>query len=279
MERRKFVIGLGALASGAAAATGTGAFSSMTAERDATLSVVDDSSALVALEVGGGRGVGEIVGMNNGDLEIDFTSGQGGQGVNDNSKYQLGAMNDDALGDGLESTDFESIYDDDTVGYRAAGDGRPYVAGDDIDQSAFVVKNQTDSTIDLEIGYVLDEDSATQDEAGATLYLQGAASDINDSSSDDSPSKVDSATATSAIDLADPTVKQTQPLEALSFNDGNPGDSGSGSPGQGESIPSGEAVYVSLQIDTTDSPDTTGEQVLDGSLVINANAAAEQGVE
>ncbi|WP_050032813.1 hypothetical protein [Halorubrum halophilum] len=249
----------------------------MTAERDGTLSVVDDSNALVALEVGDGRGVGEIVGTNSGDLEIDFTSDEGGQGVNDNAKYQVGAMNDDAQGDGLPS-DFESIYDDDTAGYPAAGDGRPYVAGDGIDQSAFVVRNQTDSTIDLEIGYVLDDDSETQSDAGATLYLQGAASDINDSSSDDSPSKVDSATATSAIDLADPTVKQTQPLEALSFNDGNPGDSGSGSPGQGESIPSGEAVYVSLQVDTTDK-DTTGEQILDGSLVINANAAAEQGVE
>lgn len=258
---------------------GTGAFSAFTAERDATLSVVDDSDALVALEVGGGRGVGEIVGTDNGDLDIDFTSAEGGQGVNDNAKYQVGAMNDDALGDGLESTNFESIYDDDTAGYSAAGDGRPYVAGDDIDQSAFVVRNQTDSTIDLEIGYVLDDESQTQDTAGAMLYLQGAASDINDSSSDDSPSKVDSATATSAIDLADPTVQQTQALQALSFNDGNPGDSGSGSPGQGESIPSGESVYVSLQVDTTESPDTVGEQALNGSLVINANATAEQGVE
>jgi len=44
-------------------------------------------------------------------------------------------------------------------------------------------------------------------------------------------------------------------------------------------LPSGEAVYVSLQVDTTDNPDTSGEQVLDGSLVINANATAEQGVE
>jgi hypothetical protein len=52
MERRKFVVGLGALASGSAAAMGTGAFSSVTADRTATVSIADDSSAFLGLTVG-----------------------------------------------------------------------------------------------------------------------------------------------------------------------------------------------------------------------------------
>ena len=49
MERRKFVIGAGALASGSAAALGTGAFSSVEADRDATVEVVDDSDGYLSL--------------------------------------------------------------------------------------------------------------------------------------------------------------------------------------------------------------------------------------
>jgi hypothetical protein len=251
----------------------------MTAERSANLAVVNDTNALIGLDVGGARGADEIVGKENGDLAIDFSSNSGGNGVNDNAKYQVGAMDDEAQGDGLDSTDFESIYDDDTVPNNAAGDGRPYDPSTDTDQSAFVVKNQTDSTIDLEIGYVLGDDSETQQNAGATLYLQGAASNIGDSNQTNSPSKVDSATATGAIDLADPTVEQTDALQALSFNDGNPGDSGSPASNEGEAIPSGESVYVSMQVDTTDTPDTNSSQDLSGSLVINANETADPGVE
>jgi hypothetical protein len=278
VNRRKMLIGLGALAAGGAAATGTGAFTAMNANRDANLKVVNDPDGLVGLTVGGARGAGEVVGMDNGDLYIDFSSDSGGLGVNDNAKYQVGAMNDDAKGDGLDGTGFESLYDDDTAP-AAAGDGRPYDPDTDTDQSAFVVHNQTDHAIDLEISWVIDDDNDSQSDAGATLYLQGAASDISDSNSSTSPSKVDSATATSAIDLSDPAVEQTDPLQALSFNDGNPGDSGKPPSNGGEEIPSGESVYVSMQVDSTDSPDTDEIQDLSGSLVINANMTAEPGVE
>jgi hypothetical protein len=289
VNRRKMLIGLGALAAGGAAATGTGAFTAMNANRDANLKVVNDPNGLVGLTVGGARGAGEVVGLDNGDLFIDFSSDSGGMGVNDNAKYQVGAMDDENLGDGLgdnnpnsppkpSADDFDSIYDDDTAP-AAAGEGWPYDPDTDTDQSAFVVHNQTDGPIDLEISWVIDDDNETQDDAGAKLYLQGAASDIGDSNSSDSPSKVDGATATSAIDLSDPTVEQTDRLQALSFNDGNAGDSGTPPSNGGEEIPSGESVYVSMQVDSTHSPDTNTVQDLSGSLVINANMTAEPGVE
>jgi len=49
MQRRKFIIGAGALASGSAAAVGTGAFSSVEAERTIDLSTEDDSNALLEI--------------------------------------------------------------------------------------------------------------------------------------------------------------------------------------------------------------------------------------
>ena len=54
MQRRKFIIGMGALASGTAAAVGSGAFSQITAERDFDLEIVTDDDAYLALEPGSG---------------------------------------------------------------------------------------------------------------------------------------------------------------------------------------------------------------------------------
>ena len=49
MERRKFIIGAGALATGSAAAVGTGAFSSVEANRDVNVDVTGDASAYLGL--------------------------------------------------------------------------------------------------------------------------------------------------------------------------------------------------------------------------------------
>lgn len=274
VKRRKMLIGMGALAAGGAAASGTGAFTAMTATRDADLQVVDDSNGLVGLAVGEARGADSRVHVDeSGELYIDFSEDAEGTGVNDDAIYQVGAMDDEADGDGLD--DFKSIYDDDSVP-PAKGDGRPYTTGGH-DQSAFVVRNQSGQEIDLQVGWQLDAKEST----GATIYLQGAASDIVADGSNSENSEVDGATATACIDLDDHTQPQTKKLQALSFNDDNPGDDdefNSDPPYDGEAIPAGEAVYVSLQVDTTDKK--TDEPVdLGGSLVINANETADPGVE
>lgn len=49
MKRRKFIIGTGALAAGSAAAVGSGAFTSVAAERSVTVDVTGDDAALLAL--------------------------------------------------------------------------------------------------------------------------------------------------------------------------------------------------------------------------------------
>ena len=50
MERRKFVVGLGALASGSAAAVGTGAFTSVEADRSITIETAGDANAFLSFE-------------------------------------------------------------------------------------------------------------------------------------------------------------------------------------------------------------------------------------
>lgn len=51
MERRKFMIGIGSLAAGGAAATGTGAFSTVETERDANIAVRNDNSSNANLQL------------------------------------------------------------------------------------------------------------------------------------------------------------------------------------------------------------------------------------
>jgi hypothetical protein len=96
MDRRKFLIGMGSLAAGSAAAMGTGAFTTMTAERSANINVVNDSAGLVGL-----ISDGEQVWEDNGQLYIntsigngDAGSDEGSYGVNQGSTYQFGETED-----------------------------------------------------------------------------------------------------------------------------------------------------------------------------------------
>ena len=85
MERRKFVVGLGALASGSAAAVGTGAFTSVTADRQVDVQVAGDASAYLGLKDSGDAN--DAYFDTSGDEHfVDFAdSGHGGSGVNPNA--------------------------------------------------------------------------------------------------------------------------------------------------------------------------------------------------
>ncbi|WP_241991958.1 hypothetical protein [Halorubrum sp. ASP1] len=94
MDRRKFVVGVGALASGAAAAMGTGAFTAAELSgREANISVVNDTNGLIGLQAGDSELVSNGGGSNGNELAIDFNPDSGdGTGVNPNSKYQVGGL-------------------------------------------------------------------------------------------------------------------------------------------------------------------------------------------
>jgi hypothetical protein len=81
-NRRKFLAGLGALASGSAAAVGTGAFTSTAAGREVSVNVAGDQSAYLGLEAGDS----DHAYTENGELKLAFDGSQvSGAGVNTNS--------------------------------------------------------------------------------------------------------------------------------------------------------------------------------------------------
>lgn len=92
MDRKKLFFGLG-VASGGAAIVGSGAFSSMQAERGVSVEVVGDDAAYLALEPAEGAN-GQYASINeNGLLEVqvsDENEAITGEGVNPNSRYDLG---------------------------------------------------------------------------------------------------------------------------------------------------------------------------------------------
>lgn len=93
MKRRSFVIGIGALSVGSAAAVGTGAFSSAEATRDVSVEVVDDADAYLAI-----RSESDYAVVEDGVLELDFGQDLGddlGEHVGKSSVYQFGAPRQD----------------------------------------------------------------------------------------------------------------------------------------------------------------------------------------
>jgi hypothetical protein len=72
MERRKFLIGAGSAAVGASALIGSGAFTSVSADRSVDVDVVSDSDAFLTIEPEDTSRASE---NSNGTVEIDFVSG------------------------------------------------------------------------------------------------------------------------------------------------------------------------------------------------------------
>jgi len=94
MQRRKFVVGLGSLAAGGAAALGTGAFTSVTATRNVDVEVANDSDAYLGLSGVDGDNKEYITDNgSSGTLSIDLDGDQSvpgnGEGVNPNALTEI----------------------------------------------------------------------------------------------------------------------------------------------------------------------------------------------
>lgn len=79
MDRRKFVLGLGSLAAGGAAAMGTGAFAVDAEDRDARGTIANDADAYLSLEGG------QYSTTSTGDGELDINLDR----LNNNARTQL----------------------------------------------------------------------------------------------------------------------------------------------------------------------------------------------
>jgi hypothetical protein len=94
MKRRDILTALGAVATAGAATVGTGAFTSVSADRGVQVSVADDASALLRLVPVPGSGNSPYVEIEDGQLTIDISD-----------------SNDDVLGDGVNA-DAITVFDD-----------------------------------------------------------------------------------------------------------------------------------------------------------------------
>ena len=90
MQRRKFLVGMGSLAAGSAAAMGTGAFDQVAAERTVDVNVAGDAGALLGLDPTQGSN-SAYSSISNGQISVDIsnTSGIIGNGINQNGHTLL----------------------------------------------------------------------------------------------------------------------------------------------------------------------------------------------
>jgi hypothetical protein len=91
LNRRNVLIGLGGIAAGSGALAGTGAFTSVTATRDATVNVAGDAGALLSIQAAGGSNSAEYVSTDasTGKVSIDLSSDDGGSGVNPDAVTEI----------------------------------------------------------------------------------------------------------------------------------------------------------------------------------------------
>ncbi|TKR25328.1 hypothetical protein [Natronomonas salsuginis] len=108
MNRRNVLIGLGGVVAGGGALLGTGAFTTVEAERTVTVNTAGDASALIGLDEAGDGENSNVVDIENGLLVIDFdAAGNNNEGVNLNALTTVGAVT--MSGGSLSSVDTAAL--------------------------------------------------------------------------------------------------------------------------------------------------------------------------
>jgi len=169
MERRKFIIGAGALATGSSAAVGTGAFTNASAERSVVVNVAGDSSAYLGLSSPhhfSGSNYSDVNG--DGELELNFDHNGEGSGPNTNAVLQFKEVfrvsnngsedikvwfePDDDLEGIISFYPHLGVYDDDHNGLTSESDAWSF-NGHTTVGSAFTVGVEIDTT-DANVGEI-----------------------------------------------------------------------------------------------------------------------------
>ena len=109
MNRRNVLVGLGGIVAGGGALLGTGAFSTVEADRTVTIGVAEDSAALIGLEPGNSE---YVTTDGDGRLEINLSEDDLGAGINVDADLTI----DDAftVTNNYEGGDVEISFSDDS---------------------------------------------------------------------------------------------------------------------------------------------------------------------
>jgi hypothetical protein len=91
MQRRKFIAAMGSLTAAGAAGLGTGAFTSVQADRSVSVETADDNDAFLAFETGSATNADYASGADSGavSINIDDDAGLDGSGVNKDGTTQI----------------------------------------------------------------------------------------------------------------------------------------------------------------------------------------------
>jgi hypothetical protein len=112
MKRRTVLIGLGAVAAGGGAAVGTGAFATVETERSVSVSVAEDSQALVGIEVNERYGGQTDDGLAEFNLEKNVFNGNGFNSEGTTVLYGALAITNNS---GRDSVKLQLAYESDSV--------------------------------------------------------------------------------------------------------------------------------------------------------------------
>ncbi|AGB30263.1 Protein of unknown function (DUF1102) [Natrinema pellirubrum DSM 15624] len=187
MNRRNVLVGLGTIVAGGGAALGTGAFSSVEAERTVSVETADDSSAFLALS--SARSDAAFVNESDGTVQInlDGTSSADGDGVNQNAKTTLDELVQ-VTNQGTQTVNtltFEFSVDDTDISQSASdvkstlgivsGDATINGEGDDLlsqGSTSNSLESSTSIMFGLEIDLLNSNINNIDDGAGITLTIK-----------------------------------------------------------------------------------------------------------
>lgn len=164
MQRRKFIAGVGSLASAVAVGLGTGAVDSIRSNRDMTVDVAGDQAAYLAMDPGNSsQFVTED--SNNGTIGFDFgsDSGNGGSGVNNNAvtaarpAYTLKNQSNEALYTEVWNPFRNSDLSSQQNNTRSGGSSVTVPAGLDVQ---FIAVNGDPNSIGADEAALIDRDEA-----------------------------------------------------------------------------------------------------------------------
>jgi hypothetical protein len=191
MQRRKLLAAMGSLTAGGAAALGTGAFTSVSADRSVAVDVADDSDAFLAIEPQATPNGNEYASVNaDGTVELDFSETEtGGGGLNRNAETIIRDIlqvrnqgTQDVIVGVTGLPDFMSIYTDD--GGVAANGNSTSLNQDSYDPSsgnlALVRVGETMNDVGVIFRLKGEDASPLEDFSGTLTFNAVAVSDLDD---------------------------------------------------------------------------------------------------
>jgi len=156
MNRRNALIGLGAMATGGGALFGSGAFSSVEADRTVSVTTAGDNSAFLSISVGGDYAI-DNSGADDA-VTIDLEGASGSSGFNDDAETTVDAVLT------LENNTEDGTSTD--VGFSDGGT---------ITDGITLVVDETSGTVESEVNFSLDQAS----NANSHTLSDGGTVDVN----------------------------------------------------------------------------------------------------